>query len=60
MLILPILNVRLQACPEDWHHMTPSAQGRHCAQCNRAVADFTNGTAADLESARAAAPDGHL
>ena len=60
MLSLPILNVRLQACSEDWQQMTPTAQGRHCAHCDRPVVDFTQATAADLEAARAAAPDGWL
>ncbi|KAA9333154.1 energy transducer TonB [Hymenobacter busanensis] len=57
---LPIRNVHLHACHEDWQQMTPSAQGRHCASCNRQVVDFTHSTAADLEQARAAAPDGRL
>jgi len=60
MLPLPILNVHLQACHENWQQMTPTAQGRHCAHCNREVVDFTHATAADLEAARAAAPDGRL
>ena len=60
MLALPILNVRLQACPESWQQMTPAATGRHCAHCDREVVDFTRATAADLAAARAAAPDGRL
>ncbi|QNE40917.1 energy transducer TonB [Hymenobacter sp. NBH84] len=60
MLPLPILNVHLQACSEDWQQMTPTAQGRHCAHCNHEVIDFTNSTAADLAAARAASPDGQL
>ena len=60
MLPLPILNVHLQACHENWQQMTPTTQGRHCAHCNREVVDFTNSTAADLEAARVAAPDGRL
>ncbi|UOQ73027.1 energy transducer TonB [Hymenobacter cellulosilyticus] len=60
MLSLPILNVRLRACPADWQQMTPTAQGRHCHSCDREVIDFTSGTQADLNAARAAASDGHL
>ncbi|UOR05138.1 energy transducer TonB [Hymenobacter aerilatus] len=60
MLELPILTIHLQACSEDWQHMTPTDQGRHCARCNHEVVDFTNSTAIDLEAARAASPDGRL
>ncbi|UOQ53857.1 energy transducer TonB [Hymenobacter cellulosivorans] len=60
MLVLPILNVRLAACPADWQQMTPTAQGRHCQSCNREVVDFTTATQADLAAARTAAPNGHL
>ncbi|MBG8555152.1 energy transducer TonB [Hymenobacter guriensis] len=60
MLDLPILNVQLRACHEDWQQMTPTEQGRHCANCNREVFDFTNATQADLEAARATSPDGRL
>ena len=60
MLALPILHVRLQACPENWQQMTPTAAGRHCAHCDREVVDFTRATATDLAAARAAAPDGRL
>ncbi|GGG38105.1 energy transducer TonB [Hymenobacter glacieicola] len=60
MLPLPILNVRLQTCPEDWQQMTPVAQGHHCAQCNRTVLDFTSGTQAELEAAFRASPDGRV
>lgn len=60
MLPLPILNVHLQPCSEDWQQMTPTAQGRHCASCQRTVVDFTDKTQTDLEAAHAAAPDGRL
>jgi TonB family protein len=60
MFPLPILNVRLHACPAAWQQMTPTAQGRHCAQCDTEVIDFTQSTAAELAAARAAAPGGHL
>ena len=60
MLPLPLLNVLLQPCSEEWQQMTPTAQGRHCASCQRTVFDFTDKTQADLEAARAAAPDGRL
>jgi TonB family protein len=51
MLDLPILNVRLHACAEDWQQMTPTARGRHCAACHKTVVDFTHATQADLEAA---------
>ncbi|PJJ53051.1 energy transducer TonB [Hymenobacter chitinivorans] len=60
MLSLPILNVRLSTCHEDWQQMTPTAQGRHCQSCQRTVVDFTHATQADLDAARAASPDGRL
>ncbi|HEX8428112.1 energy transducer TonB [Hymenobacter sp.] len=60
MLPLPILNVRLNACHEDWQQMTPVAQGQHCSQCNRVVMDFTKGTQADLEAAFQNSPDGRV
>lgn len=28
-------------CQENWDAMTPTARGRHCAQCNKVVTDFT-------------------
>jgi len=58
MLPLPILNVRLAACSEDWQQMPTTTQGRYCAECDNVVLDFTNATQADLEAAQAAAP-GH-
>jgi len=60
MLPLPILNVRLTPCDADWQQMTPTAQGRHCAHCDRVVHDFTNASAIDLAQAHANAPDGRL
>lgn len=60
MLPLPIFNVHLLPCPEDWQLMTPTAQGRHCATCQRTVFDFSDKTSADLDAARAASPDGRL
>ncbi|RSK50821.1 hypothetical protein [Hymenobacter rigui] len=60
MLPLPILNVRLSACPEDWQQMTPTAQGRHCAQCQRTVLDFTQATQPKLEAAFRTSPDGRV
>lgn len=60
MLPLPILNVRLNACHADWQQMTPTAQGHHCAQCNRTVIDFTSSTQTDLEAAFQTAPDGRV
>ncbi|GAB2773542.1 protein TonB [Hymenobacter luteus] len=60
MLPLPILNVRLNACHEDWQQMTPVAQGHHCAQCNRTVIDFTTSSQADVDAAFRASPDGRV
>ena len=60
MLPLPILNVRLNACHEEWQQMTHVAQGRHCAQCNRTVLDFTASTQADLDTAFQVAADGRV
>lgn len=60
MLPLPILNVRLNACHEDWQQMTPVAQGHHCTHCDRVVIDFTESTQADLELAFQASPDGRV
>jgi hypothetical protein len=28
-------------CDQDWDAMRPTANGRHCAQCDQAVVDFT-------------------
>ncbi|OWP64376.1 hypothetical protein CDA63_04910 [Hymenobacter amundsenii] len=60
MLPLPILNVRLQACSEDWLQMTPTTQGHHCAHCDRVVIDFTQATPADLAAAFQSSPDGRV
>lgn len=60
MLSLPILNVRLNACHEDWQRMTPVAQGHHCSHCDRVVMDFTESTQADLEAAFQASADGRV
>lgn len=60
MLALPILNVRLQACHEDWQQMTTTAQGRHCAQCSRTVLDFTKASQPELEAAFRTSPDGRV
>jgi hypothetical protein len=29
-------------CDQDWDAMRPTANGRHCAQCDQAVVDFTH------------------
>jgi hypothetical protein len=57
MLPLPILNVQLNACHEDWQQMTPVALGHHCAQCDRVVVNFTTATQADLAAAFQSSPD---
>lgn len=54
---LPITNIRLLACHENWQQMTHTEQGRHCRSCNREVIDFTNATPADVARARAASAD---
>lgn len=35
-----ILQIK-EPCKADWQNMTPLAGGRHCAQCNKVVKDFT-------------------
>ncbi|QJX46521.1 hypothetical protein HMJ29_06050 [Hymenobacter taeanensis] len=60
MLPLPILNVRLNTCHEDWQQMTPVALGHHCAQCDRVVLDFTTSSQADLAAAFHSSPDGRV
>ncbi|GAA4391613.1 energy transducer TonB [Hymenobacter koreensis] len=57
---LPITNVRISACREDWARMPSTEQGRHCARCNREVVDFTHASHATLTQARATAADGRL
>lgn len=37
-----------QPCHESWATMTPTAQGRHCAACNKVVVDFTRMSDAEL------------
>jgi hypothetical protein len=41
-LILP------KPCSEDWDKMTPDEQGRFCANCNKAVIDFSKFTDTEL------------
>ncbi|RSK37420.1 energy transducer TonB [Hymenobacter metallilatus] len=60
MLPLPILNIRLQACAEDWQQMTPTEQGHYCGSCRRTVLDFTQATQSDLEAAFLHSPDGRV
>ncbi|WP_054414801.1 energy transducer TonB [Hymenobacter sp. DG25A] len=60
MLDLPLLNVRLQTCYENWQDMSPVEQGHHCATCNRVVIDFTQARRADLASAFHATSDGRV
>ncbi|QJX46893.1 carboxypeptidase-like regulatory domain-containing protein [Hymenobacter taeanensis] len=35
-------------CHENWQTMTPAAQGRHCAACDKVVVDFTRMTDAEI------------
>lgn len=37
-----------QPCSESWAAMTPAAQGRHCAACQKTVVDFTLKTDAEI------------
>jgi TonB family protein len=60
MLALPILNVHLKACHEDWQQMTPVALGHHCAVCERVVLDFTTSSQSDLAAAFQNSPDGRV
>ncbi|TGD78569.1 carboxypeptidase-like regulatory domain-containing protein [Hymenobacter wooponensis] len=46
MPIRPTLSVP-KPCHENWQAMTPAAQGRHCAACDKVVVDFTRMT--DME-----------
>ncbi|SHK12507.1 carboxypeptidase-like regulatory domain-containing protein [Hymenobacter psychrotolerans] len=51
-----------QPCHESWALMTPAAQGRHCAACDKVVLDFTQKTDAEILALlqRAAAPCGRF
>ncbi len=51
-----------QPCQQDWAAMTPAAQGRHCAACDKVVVDFTQKTDAEILTllTRAAAPCGRF
>ena len=37
-----------ESCHESWAAMTPAAQGRHCAACDKVVVDFTRLTDAEV------------
>lgn len=37
-----------QPCHESWAHMTPAAQGRYCAACDKVVVDFSRMTDAEV------------
>ena len=52
LCILPMLRISLQTfpmlkitipnpCHENWAHMQPNEQGRHCNSCSKTVVDFT-------------------
>jgi CarboxypepD_reg-like domain len=46
---MPRLTVAIpQPCRENWQAMTPAAQGRHCAACDKVVVDFTRMTDAEV------------
>lgn len=47
-----------QPCSESWATMTPTAQGRHCAACQKAVVDFTHKTDAEILAVLASAAAG--
>lgn len=51
-----------QPCHENWAAMTPAAQGRHCAACNKVVLEFTQKTDAEILALlqRTAAPCGRF
>ncbi|QNH62163.1 carboxypeptidase-like regulatory domain-containing protein [Hymenobacter sediminicola] len=51
-----------QPCHESWAQMTPAAQGRHCAACDKVVLDFTQKTDAEILALlqHAAAPCGRF
>ncbi len=37
-----------QPCSESWDAMQPAASGRHCAQCDKTVIDFTGMSAEEI------------
>ncbi len=37
-----------EPCHEDWNKMTPTEQGKFCAQCSKEVFDFTNASDEEL------------
>ncbi|UOQ98644.1 carboxypeptidase-like regulatory domain-containing protein [Hymenobacter sp. 5317J-9] len=47
-----------QPCHESWDAMTPAAQGRHCAACQKTVVDFTLKTDAEILAYLATAAGG--
>ncbi|MBD2723046.1 carboxypeptidase-like regulatory domain-containing protein [Hymenobacter armeniacus] len=47
-----------QPCHESWDAMTPAAQGRHCAACQKTVVDFTLKTDAEILAHLATAASG--
>ncbi|MBF9141490.1 carboxypeptidase-like regulatory domain-containing protein [Hymenobacter properus] len=47
-----------QPCHESWAAMTPAAQGRHCAACQKTVVDFTHKTDAEILALLAGAAGG--
>lgn len=47
MLYRPSITIP-QPCHEKWAQMTPAAQGRHCAACDKVVMDFTRLTDAEV------------
>lgn len=40
-----------QACSQSWSDMRPVDQGRHCAQCDRQILDFSQSSDHDLKKA---------
>ena len=37
----PIVLAVPQPCSEEWNKMTPTEKGKHCANCNKVITDFT-------------------
>jgi hypothetical protein len=59
VLMRPAASLHIpQPCHESWDAMTPAAQGRHCAGCQKTVVDFTHKTDAEILALLAGAAGG--